>query len=316
MNDIEQFGRENLIKIAHWYYSEEMTQEQIAKKLNCTRQRINRIIKSLTDLGIVTIQIHGGTNGYLALEDALEKKYALQRVIIADVGSSADRGMMALSQKCARYLETFIGNKQVVGISWGSTLSQVVACLCTQVKSLCQVVQLTGGVYDASAVDTIRPDTTARLLARKLSCGCIPLCIPAKAAYRGLGSPARELFARCDIALLGVGDLAPGCTADKLGYFHDGELAAYAAEGCVGELAFNRFRPDGQCLGRAAPDRAVGVDLDTLQKIPYVVVVAGGGHKVSAVEGALRTGCVDVLLVDSMLARSLASRCGIEYAGE
>ena len=42
------------IKIAYWYYTLGMTQDEIAKRLSFTRQKVNQIINSLMDLGIVT----------------------------------------------------------------------------------------------------------------------------------------------------------------------------------------------------------------------------------------------------------------------
>ncbi len=51
------------IKIAHWYYTLGLTQDEIAKRLGTTRQRVNRIINSLLALGIVTITVNGFTGG-------------------------------------------------------------------------------------------------------------------------------------------------------------------------------------------------------------------------------------------------------------
>ena len=47
------------IKIAYWYYTLGMTQDEIAKRLSFTRQKVNQIINSLVDLDVVTINIHG-----------------------------------------------------------------------------------------------------------------------------------------------------------------------------------------------------------------------------------------------------------------
>jgi len=37
------------IKIAYWYYTLGMTQDEIAKRLSFTRQKVNQIINSLMD---------------------------------------------------------------------------------------------------------------------------------------------------------------------------------------------------------------------------------------------------------------------------
>ena len=47
------------IKIAYWYYTLGMTQDEISKRLSFTRQKVNQIINSLVDLDVVTINIHG-----------------------------------------------------------------------------------------------------------------------------------------------------------------------------------------------------------------------------------------------------------------
>lgn len=315
MNDIEQFGRENLVKIANWYYVSGMTQEQIAFNLNCSRQRINRLIKSLVDLGIVTIQINGSSNEYLTMEDALEQRFGLCRAIVAGVDTRPEQVSLELCKRGARYLEGFIANRQTVGVSCGSTLSQLVACMRTQVKSLCQVVQLVGTLNTRQQANAIRPDTTARLLAKKLSCGCSLLYAP------GISSAGREealrhpdirrtmeTFGQCEIALVGIDRLVPGCAVHKLGAVDEEELEQAARGDCAGEIALNRYTLEGKSLGPAAFERAIGVDMETLRKIPYVVAVASGICKADAVLGALRTGCVNVLIVDSLLARKLLEK--------
>ena len=164
--------------------------------------------------------------------------------------------------------------------------------------------------------DGPRADTTARLLAKKLSCGCSLLYAP------GLSSAGREealslpdirrtmdSFATCDIALVGIGRLVPGCAVHKLGAADEEELAQAAQGNCAGEVALNRYTLEGKGLGPAF-DRAIGVDMETLKHIPYVIAVAGGLCKADAVLGALRTGCIDVLIVDSLLARKLLEEPG------
>ena len=57
----------------------------------------------------------------------------------------------------------------------------------------------------------------------------------------------------------------------------------------------------------------IGASIATLQKIPNVVAIAGGPQKVNAILGALRLGCIDVLVTDSDTARQLALAAGISY---
>jgi DNA-binding transcriptional regulator LsrR (DeoR family) len=52
-------------------------------------------------------------------------------------------------------------------------------------------------------------------------------------------------------------------------------------------------------------DRVVGIDPDTLRKIPRRIGIAGGDGKHAAIRAAVRGGWVNVLLTDAQTAASL-----------
>jgi len=58
-------------RVAYYYYRIGLTQEEIAKRMNMSRQRVNRIVSSCIKLGIVKITIDGMENCYLELENQL-----------------------------------------------------------------------------------------------------------------------------------------------------------------------------------------------------------------------------------------------------
>ena len=71
------------IKIAYWYYTLGMTQDEIAKRLSFTRQKVNQIINSLVDLDVVTINIHGYERDNIELEGKIEERFGLKEAIVA-----------------------------------------------------------------------------------------------------------------------------------------------------------------------------------------------------------------------------------------
>ena len=71
------------IKIAYWYYNLGLTQDEIARRLSLTRQKVNRIINSLVDLDIVTITVHGFEQDEVELECEIEQAFGLDKCIIA-----------------------------------------------------------------------------------------------------------------------------------------------------------------------------------------------------------------------------------------
>ena len=71
-------------RVAYYYYKAGLTQEEIANRMQMSRQRVNRIVNACIELGIVEITIKGLDKSNLQMETALEEKYQLREVRIVD----------------------------------------------------------------------------------------------------------------------------------------------------------------------------------------------------------------------------------------
>lgn len=69
-------------RVAYYYYKAGLTQEAIAKRMQMSRQRVNRIVSACVKLGIVKISVEGLDQCYLEIETALEQKYGIREVRI------------------------------------------------------------------------------------------------------------------------------------------------------------------------------------------------------------------------------------------
>ena len=158
------------IKIAHWYYTLGMTQDEIAKRLSFTRQRVNRIISSLRDMGIVTIKVNGYAQGNVAYEGAIEEHFGLKRVIIAESYDGESNYMPSLANTASQYLEDYLQPGMSIGVSWGETLAATISNLSFKRRSECTVVQMVGA--QNIDMDMLKSDEIARSLADKLDSVC------------------------------------------------------------------------------------------------------------------------------------------------
>lgn len=312
--------RRTLIKIAHWYYERGMTQQQIATKLQFSRQRVNKIVNSLVDDGVVTIKINGIDQQFFRLENLLEDHFSLKQVIIADTDQAELPCLQIVGQKAAEFLDDYITDKKTIGISWGMTLGETVKQMRANPKPGCSVVQLVGGMNTSNYM--VRPDEITRMLAQKLDC-----------PYKNLYAPAilnsniaREIIAKeesvqevfesmqkCDIAIMGVGELEPESTTVVQGYINAEYLDMLRSRNYVGDVCFNHYKLNGEWEQGENNRLVIGVDLETLRQIPTVIAIGAGKHKVSALIGALNTGCLDILITDSATARAIAEKTGISY---
>lgn len=309
MKELQDRERENLIKIAYWYYKRHMTQAEIAKRLGFTRQKVNQLIGSLVDLGIVEININGLEADFAELEFAIEKKFKLKqvRIVEADSDSLEDFG-----KKAAETINNFFEGNQVIGLSWGTTLGATIGCIKPIQLKNSTVVQMVGGLNSESAM--VRPDEIARSLAQKLNCGLHILYAPAFVASH----EAREfilqersvaegidLIKKCDIALLGVGELNESSTVSREGFMPREMLHNLLKDGFVGDIAMIPFKKDGTWKDNG---NVIGIDGETLKKIPNVVIICKGAEKTNAVIGAIHTGCVDTVIIDKEIALEIAKQ--------
>ncbi len=306
--------RKTLIKIAYWYYKVGMTQEQIANKLHISRQRVNKLVNSLISEGIVSITINGLESEDVVLENLIEQKFSLKQVIIADTAQSDLPILTVLGKKAAEFLDDFIQNGDKIGVSWGLTLGETIKSIRPANKAKSYVVQLVGGVNTSN--HSIKPDEITRMLATKLSCDYNMLYAPATMNSELAKEMAKEDFYKkafkqineCNVAIMGIGELSEQSTIVTEGYLSKDDREMLIDSGYVGDICFNHYKKDGGFGSVQLQNRVMGVDIAMLEKIPTVVGIAGGKWKADAVYGALKTGCIDILVIDTSIAKELEKK--------
>jgi DNA-binding transcriptional regulator LsrR (DeoR family) len=304
-----------LTKVSKLYHDDGLNQDDIVKRLQLSRSKVSRLLQQARDAGIVKIVVIPPAGIHADVEAGLEAKYRIQEAIVTEIHESASPDSVAreLGVAAASYLQRVISAEDVVGVSWGFTISGMVAALEPASYPNVQVVQLTGGIgkpeSEAHATDLCH--RLARLL------GCKLVLLPAPGVVDSLRSrevylldkhvqQALGLFPQISLAFVGIG--SPTSHSIQMrddSILTQADLSDLLARGAVGDIALRFIDPFGQLVASEMNDRVIGIDLERLRKIPRVVGVAGGPTKVDAIRGALRGGIVDVLITDLDTARSL-----------
>ncbi len=312
MGYMESPERAILSKIAYWYYKRHLTQAEIAQRLHLSRQRVNQMIGSLVDLGIVEIRIVGEDTACLELEHRLESALSLKQVFVID---QEDDSLSMFGERAADALSALIMDGQVIGVSWGRTLSAVIERMETKRRTYSTVVQLVGGRNSFNK--DAQSDEITRTLAERLQCDYNLLYAPAIIENRQARdllladdaiSATFSMMRRCDIAILGIGELRDNSTIFQQSYIGEPKLRALQEMGCVGDIAMHPFNAEGRLY---PDDTIIGADPNMLRDIPMVVAVACGDIKGAAVAGALRTGLIDALIIDQSIAEYILKDYGI-----
>ena len=120
--EMKQEKAERLVQIEKMYYEENLTQSEIAKKLDVSRALICRLLNEARNYGIVTIQIHSPEEDSSLLKNQLKNSFKIEDVFIVN----APLGQTVTDEKIAEDFSTILlkllPSCKNIGFSWGKII--------------------------------------------------------------------------------------------------------------------------------------------------------------------------------------------------
>jgi deoxyribonucleoside regulator len=302
-------SHEQLVQVATWFYVHGWSQIRIARELRLDPSTVSRYLKRARSDGIVQVTIERPSRELTGIGRALAERYGLLRALVVEEEPDS---ILRVSAAAAEHLESHLTMGMRLGLSWGRTVAGTVRRLQPGTVSGLTVVQLAGGVdptapdiqgHDiVSAVSTLYPDSQPRFLHA-------PAVVESESLARALlrdrsVRSTLEAGAASDMAVVGIGNLDPAATLVRGGHVTAEDHEQLQAAGAVGSMNTRYYDASGKPVG-SLDSRTIALTWEQLGRIPMVVAVAAGADKAVAVAGALRTGALDVLVVDEAIGRQL-----------
>ncbi|MCK6210854.1 sugar-binding transcriptional regulator [Georgenia sp. EYE_87] len=312
-------AEEQLLRVAWYYYVDQLTQDEIAKRLAVSRPSAGRLLERCRQSGIVSFTIGSDHFDAFKVGRKLRETFGLREALVPPALDDAEQDQSGINHRLARggaqYLQNHLKPGEMLAMGWGETVQATVDLVAVDLMTRVSTVTLTGGVN--AYVSTLR---RVRGAAAE---GCTDAVIPAPIVVSSptLAEALRqeagvrevmELSHRSDHALVGIGAVTGQATLAQLGYVNDAELARIAEAGAVGDILGIFYDEDGQVVDLPIHERRIGIGIDELRAIPNVVGVAGGIKKLAAIRGALRGGYLDVLVTNEEVARALLEAEGVD----
>jgi DNA-binding transcriptional regulator LsrR (DeoR family) len=300
---------ETLIEVATWFYIHGWSQVRIARALDLDPSTVSRYLRRAREESIVRVEIHRPATPELDLARQLGEHLGIARAIVVP---DSDHPLESVAAAAAEHVDGLLGSGTSLGISWGHTLAAVVRHLRTGSVSRLTIAQLAGGLDESApgiqghelvrGLGAIYPDSRLRYLHAPAIVDS-PEIRDALMRDRTVAS-ALEAAAASEVALVGIGSMDAGSTLARGGHVSAEDQQRLVASGAVGNMNTRFMDAEGRPAGDLDA-RTIAVSWAELRAIPTVIAVAAGEHKVAAVRAAVRTGCVDVLVVDEAVARAL-----------
>jgi DNA-binding transcriptional regulator LsrR (DeoR family) len=309
--------RDFLIETARLYYQQGLSQEEIARRFGISRSSVSLALKACREEKIVEIRIQDSSSPLLRLQSELEERYRLTRALVVPAEADAERARDRAGQAAAAFLEGELSGRPSgglrIGLSWGTTLFQVVRHVRPLPLSGVEVIQLHGGLgAEDPAIDAFG---LAQSLAAKLNGRYRIIQAPLSVASHELRdllvrepgiAETLKLAARADLAVFGVGSNRPRISAlVRTGYLSAAQSERLLAAGAVGTVCGLHIDARGRPFPCPWNERVVGIEAAALLRIPRRVGVAAGPDKAEAVKAALLGGLIGTLVTDEGLARKL-----------
>lgn len=305
-------------KISSLYYHNNLSQLEIANRLNLSRPKVSRLLKEARERGIVKITVMYSDDNFVDLEAQIENRFNLKEAIIVNVDETSyysnDRIIKnQLGNVGANYLHRTITNGDVIGVAWGTTLQALVEHLKPQQLDDLHVVQLLGGVglpeAKAHAADLSR--RIAQLFYARLTLLPAPGIVSNSESKKvfladSLVQSAIDIFPKVTKAIVGIGALSTNSVLDNR-VISSKIYKELTDKEAVGDLSLRFFNKNGEKVESSLENKLIGISLPELKKINNVIAIAGGSQKYEAISGALKSGYINVLITDILTAKRLVS---------
>src|SRR5271169_2749891 len=143
MRDLPE-NYKNSIAVAKMYYYQGLTTEKIAVEMNISRPTISRLLSFAREKGLVEITVRDSDEYLNSLEQEIKEKYGIANVHIVSVPEVGDEQswLHRVAHFAANYLNSLIEDNQILGLSWGTTLSTVGRYLVPKTLKDLDIVQL------------------------------------------------------------------------------------------------------------------------------------------------------------------------------
>lgn len=303
------FDIHTIVKVAQFYYNDGMLQQEIAKRLKISRPYVSLLLSKAKDLGIVEVSIRNPFVSNEELNRKFEEKFGLRKVVTVNIAhNNKDFVKSVVASQAVSVLNEYMKNGNKVGIAWGSMLHEIVSNYAKTNIKISEVVPLVGEINisgNSLLNNVVR--TFAEHLGAKWNLIYAPYIVPRaedKELYMQSSSMKTiiDKWKEIDVAVMGIGN-APS----KNHYYSEWYQSKREImdNSVVGDLCARFFDINGKFVEHGINDYIIGIMPEIIKNIPTTIAVSSSVEKAVSILGALRTGVIDIIVLDEITANEV-----------
>jgi len=300
---------------AGWlYYVAGKTQEEIAKKLNVSRQSAQRMVALSVSEGLIKVRLEHPIAKCMDLKVKLKSRFGLKSCTVVPSDEGDPSSSLGLAQAGAHEMERHLKSTEpkVLAMGTGRVLRACVDELSLLSCEHHKIVALLGNmISDGSA----SPYDVVMRMADHFSAKHYPMPSPVLPGSKKEKEQLHaqpfiasnlKLASQADVTFVGVGNLGFNSPLHVDGFITKEELEELQHKGAVGEMISWVFDIKGNLIDCALNDRVASAPLK-VDSDKAVYAIAAGEEKVHAILGALRSKLINGLITNEYTAERLLS---------
>lgn len=303
---------DKIVLAANLYYKSNLSQREIAQRLNVSRPWVSKLLSRAEDLGIVKIKIDSPISGIPLLESQLQQKYDLKHAGVIDTSDSS-RDYLAMA--AASYFVSKIQPEDSIGIGWGTAITRFLK----QLPSLhlpSTIIAPMAGSFGVS-FETL-PNYNALQMAEKTGGTANILHVPAFCSsskeYETLiaNEHTKDMISMAehsDIILTGIGTFSSSFLT-RYHILSDTDINSFKQAGAIGDILLQFLDKDGNCVHTDLTERLIIADIFRARKnARCVIAIAEGLEKLNIIHTVLSLHLVDSFFTSQETASALLKLC-------
>src|ERR1700744_1953628 len=258
-------SEELMLRAAWYYYKDELTQDEIARRLSMSRASVGRLLDRARKVGLVSISLNTEYLDAFELSGELRRTFGLAEALVVPDHEKEPADHHALNARVglggAQFMSTPLRPGASLGVGWGETVSRVIAATNFGAVGPVRMVSLTGGV-DAYLPAFLSSKSEGAAEGEMTSATVIPTPIVAStpelaAALKAEPAIQAVLKQACgvDQAIVGVGTPTADATIVPKGYLEADDGRAPHAHHVPGDILGQFFDAAGRVVKLPIHDR-------------------------------------------------------------
>lgn len=301
---------------AAWlYYIGGNTQEEVASKLNVSRQAAQRLVALAVSEKLIKFRLDHPLKECIELAESLRDTFQLSLCEVVPSDTSKNDDLSGIGVCAAGYLETYLLAKAptILAFSSGRTLRAMVEQIPAMDQPQHKIISIIGNL---SHYGRAGRHEVVMHLADRVGSQAYPVPTPVVATSveeRQLLQTQRSfitvktLAEQAKVTFVGIGHIAWNAPLHQDGFINDEEVAKLIELGAVGEIAGWAYNPEGVLLQEGINSRVASVPLQqTAQRL--VIGVAGSEKKAEAILAAMRGKLITGLVTDKAVAEAILAK--------